>query len=73
MKCKTFLYTIETAASETIARISAQETTPGQDFSNAALILSTTSNPLVEFAFDIESFSVLMDVLLSNRSDPSQP
>lgn len=56
-----------------MARISAQETTPGHDFSSAALMLSTTSNPLVELAFEIESFSVMMDELLSNKSDPSQP
>lgn len=47
-----------TEASAVIARTSAQETMPGQAFSTAVLMLSTTSNPRAEFLFGTASFSL---------------
>lgn len=53
----------------------AQETTPGQDFSLAILILSTTLKPLMELPFGAASFSlfILAVALLSNNIEASQP
>jgi len=56
-----------------MARISAQETIPGQAFSTAAFMLSTTSKPLAELLFGAASFSLSIVSVLSKRIDPSQP
>jgi hypothetical protein len=53
-----------------MARMSAQETTPGHAFSRSALMASTTSKPRAEFRFGPASFSVLFP---SSRIDPSHP
>ena len=55
------------------ARMSAQETVAGHSLSRAALMASTTSKPLTELRFGLESFSLTMLPLLSNRIDPSHP
>lgn len=65
--------TKETNIWEARAKISAQETTPGQTFSNAALISSTTSNPAAEWLLGRASFSLSMPSALSSKIDPSQP
>lgn len=66
-------HTRETDASAEMARMSAQETTPGQADSRAVLILSTTLKPLVELTLGAAPFSETMLLLLSNNNDPSQP
>jgi hypothetical protein len=63
--------TVESRAAR--ARMSAQETVPGQAASRAALIWSTTSNPLREFLLGFDPFSLTMLLLLSNSTDASQP
>lgn len=55
------------------ASISAQETVFGHSFSNADLISSITSNPLAEFLFGFDLFSLMMVPLLSSSTDASQP
>lgn len=56
-----------------MAKISAQETTPGHTFSTADFMLSITSNPLAEFRLGFAFFSpVKLDVSSSN-TDPSHP
>lgn len=67
--------TKETADSAARARMSAQDTTPGHEFSTAVLMLSTTSKPRVEFVFGAASFSLwmLLLLLLSSKIEPSQP
>jgi hypothetical protein len=55
------------------ATMSAQETVPGQAASRAALIWSITSNPLREFLFGLDPFSLTMLLLLSNSTEASQP
>lgn len=62
-----------TEASAARARISAHETTPGQAFSTAVLMLSTTLKPRIELLFGTAPFSLTMVELLSNKTDPSQP
>uniref|UniRef100_A0A0E0C0B1 Pentatricopeptide repeat-containing protein n=1 Tax=Oryza meridionalis TaxID=40149 RepID=A0A0E0C0B1_9ORYZ len=57
----------------TRARMSAQETVPGQAASRAALISSTTSKPLREFRLGFDPFSLMMVVLLSRSTDASHP
>ena len=57
-----------------VAKISAHETTwPLQALSTAALISSTTSNPLIEFKFGSAVFSPMNFLVSSNRTDPSHP
>lgn len=63
--------TVESRAAR--ARMSAHETVPGQEASRAALIWSTTSNPLREFLLGLDPFSLTILLLLSNRTDASQP
>ena len=63
--------TVESRAAR--ARMSAQETVPGQAASRAGLIWSTTSNPLREFLLGLDPFSLTMLLLLSNSTDASQP
>lgn len=55
------------------ARMSAQETVWGHASSNLALISSITSNPLIEFLFGPDPFSLTMLALSSNKMDASQP
>ena len=62
-----------TEASAARARISAQETTPGQTYSTVILIASITSKPRRELLFGGASFSLTIAVLLSSKTDPSQP
>ncbi|KAH0470498.1 hypothetical protein IEQ34_000221 [Dendrobium chrysotoxum] len=56
-----------------MAKISAQETTPGQAFSTAAFILSITSNPLTDWLFGPAFFSPVKLGVSSRSKDPSQP
>lgn len=63
--------TVESLAAS--ARMSAQETVSGHSFSSAALISSTTLNPLAEFRFGFERFSLMIVPELSNNTEPSQP
>lgn len=56
-----------------MAKISAQETTPGQTFSTAVLILSMTSKPLAEFLFGIAFFSPVKFDVSSRNKEASQP
>uniref|UniRef100_A0A0E0C0B2 Uncharacterized protein n=1 Tax=Oryza meridionalis TaxID=40149 RepID=A0A0E0C0B2_9ORYZ len=65
------LGTVESRAAR--ARMSAQETVPGQAASRAALISSTTSKPLREFRLGFDPFSLMMVVLLSRSTDASHP
>jgi len=65
--------TSETDASDAMARISAQETMPGQALSNAVFMSSTTPKPLTELLFGAASFSLAMVSLLFNKIDPSHP
>lgn len=55
------------------ATISAQDTTPGQAFSTAVLIMSMTSNPLSELMFGFAVFSPVKFEVSSRSNDPSQP
>lgn len=56
------------------ANISAHETTVFlQDLSTAALILSITSNPLIDPAFGTAVFSPVKVDVSSSRTEPSQP
>jgi hypothetical protein len=63
--------TVESRAAR--ATMSAQETVPGQAASRAALIWSTTSNPLREFMLGLDPFSLTMLLLLSRSTDASHP
>jgi hypothetical protein len=63
--------TVESRAAR--ARMSAQETVPGQAASRAALISSMTSKPRAESLLGLDRFSLTMDPLLSRRIDASQP
>jgi hypothetical protein len=65
--------TSETDASDAMARISAQETMPGQALSNAVFMSSTTPKPLTELLFGPASFSLSMVSVLFNKIDPSHP
>lgn len=56
-----------------IARISAQETTPGQAASTLVLMSSMTSKPLREFTFAPADFSPVKLEVSSNRTDASHP
>lgn len=53
--------------------ISAQETTPGQEFSKDSLISSITSYDLSESIFEREFFSPNMVGVSSSNNEPSQP
>lgn len=64
---------ISTESLAAMAKISAQETTPGQTFSTADLMLSTTSNPRAEFRFGLAFFSPVNEDVSSSSTDPSQP
>jgi len=56
------------------AKISAHDTTGRlQALSTAALISSTTSNPLIEFRFANAVFSPKNKGVSSSNTDPSQP
>ena len=67
------LLTITTESREAMAKISAQETTPGQTFSTLALISSTTLNPLTELLLGAAVFSPVKEEVSSRSIDPSQP
>lgn len=56
-----------------IARMSAQDTTPGHAFSTAVFILSMTSNPLAEFKLAFAVFSPVKLEVSSKSNEPSQP
>lgn len=62
--------TKSTESRAAIASRSAHDTTPGHALSTELLILSTTSNPLIEFKLGRANFS---PSLPSNSTDPSQP
>lgn len=65
--------TIATESAAAMARISAQDTTPGHAVSTADFILSITSNPRAEFLLGIAFFSPVKLDVSSNRIDPSHP
>ena len=65
--------TIETESRAAMARISAQETMPGQAPSTLDLISSITLNPLTELAFGRAVFSPVNVDVSSSSIDPSQP
>jgi hypothetical protein len=56
-----------------MARMSAQETTPGQAFSTADLMASMTSKPLTEPLLGVAVFSPWRLDVSSSSSDASQP
>ena len=56
-----------------MARMSAQETTPGQTFSTADLAASMTSKPLTEPLLGLAVFSPWKVAVSSSSSDASQP
>jgi len=56
-----------------MARMSAQETTPGHTFSTADLMASMTSNPLAEPLLGLAIFSPLKLGVSSSSSEASQP
>jgi len=71
-----FIFIKLTATTESraaIARISAQETTPGQAASTLVLMSSITSKPLREFTFAQADFSQVKVEVSSNRTDASHP
>lgn len=55
------------------ARISAQETMPGQEFSSAVLIWLTTSKPLMELLFGAALCSLTIVAVSFSKIDASQP
>lgn len=65
--------TITTESLAVMARTSAHETTPGQAFSTADFISSTTLNPLAEFAFAVAFFSPMKEDVSSRSTEPSHP
>lgn len=65
--------TITTESLAAMAKMSAQETTPGHTDSTLAFILSTTSKPLMELLLGPAVFSPVNDDVSSNSIDPSQP
>ena len=71
----TYVRTSSTEISAARARMSAQETTPGQASSSAAFTLSTTGNPRAELLFAGANFSVELATpgKASNSTEPSQP
>ena len=56
-----------------MARMSAQETTPGQTFTTADLMASMTSNPLAEPLLGVAIFSPWKLGVSSSNSEASQP
>ena len=64
---------METESLAAIAKISAHETTPGQTFSTADLMLSTTLNPRAELRFGTAFFSPVKEDVSSSSNDPSHP
>lgn len=62
-----------TASLAARASISAHETVDGQAFSKAALIVSMTSNPLIEFRLGSAFFSPFRVSVSSSSTDPSHP
>lgn len=56
-----------------MARMSAQDTTPGHALSTWAFILSMTSNPLAEFLLGTAFFSPVMLDVSSRSREPSHP
>ena len=70
------LWLFLTATTESLAataKMSAQDTTPGQIFSNWDLIVSTTLNPLSELLLGPAVFSPVKVELSSKRTDASHP
>lgn len=66
--------TMATESRAAMAKISAQDTTgPLHTLSTAALISSTTENPLIELIFGRAVFSPVKFGVSSSRTDPSQP
>lgn len=68
-----YVLTKTTESLAVIAKISAQDTTPGHTFSTAVLIRSMTSKPLRELLFGLAVFSPLKVGVSSNNTDASQP
>lgn len=68
-----FALTATTESRAATARISAQETTLGHKLSSWDLMVSTTSNPLTEFALGFAVFSPVKLDVSSKRIEPSQP
>lgn len=71
-----FLMLLLTATTESraaTARISAQETTPGQALSSEVLMVSITSKPLKESTFGPAVFSPVKLEVSSNKTEASHP
>ena len=68
------ILTIATESRAATAKISAHDTTPGQEFSTEVLMLSTTSKPLAELLFGAANFSLwVMFPPWSNKIEASHP
>lgn len=65
--------TLTTESLAEMARISAQDTTPGHAASTADLMLSITSNPRAEFLLGFAFFSPVKLDVSSSRIEPSHP
>lgn len=65
--------TATTLSRAATARISEQETIPGQAVSNWVLMSSITSKPLREFTFAPADFSPVKLEVSSNKTDASHP
>lgn len=65
---------MDTEDSAARARISAQDTMPGHEFSRALLMVSTTSKPRIELKLGAAFFSLcVMFPPWSNKMEASQP
>ena len=62
-----------TASLEAMIMMSAQDTTPGHEFSRASFTWSTTSNDLREFMLERASFSPTMLGVSSSSMEASHP
>ena len=67
------LLTLTTLSLAAMARMSAQETTPGQTLSTADLMASITSKPLTEPLLGVAIFSPWKLAVSSSSNDASQP
>ena len=61
------------ASRDAMAKMSAQDTTPGYISSTVDLIVSIISNPLADLRFAREVFSPMKLGVSSRSSDPSHP
>lgn len=69
----TVFVTATTESRAATAKISAQDTIPAQEVSRLVLIVSTTSNPLIDPEFVAAVFSPVKFAVSSSKTDASQP